>query len=55
MTEKPKFTEELSKMAEEYEPLTPIENKLIAVSLIAGTFLIGLLLWVSYTFFPGGH
>jgi hypothetical protein len=55
MTEKLKFADEISKMAEEYEPLSPVENKLIAVSLIAGTLLIGILLWVSYTFFPGGH
>ena len=55
MTEKPKIVDELSRMAEEYEPLTPIENKLIATSLIGGTLLIGILLWVSYTFFPGGH
>ncbi len=55
MTEQPKLADEISRMAEEYEPLTVIEKKLIATSLIVGTLLIGILLWVSYTFFPGGH
>jgi hypothetical protein len=55
MTEKPKLSEEISRMAEEYEPLMPVEKKLIAISLIVGTALIGILLFVSYTFFPAGH
>ena len=37
----------------EYEPLLPIEKKLIAGSLILGTVLLGLLMWVSRVFFPG--
>ena len=37
----------------EYEPLLPIEKKLIAGSLVLGIVLLGLLLWVSRTFFPG--
>ena len=37
----------------EYEPLLPVEKKLIGYSLIIGVVLLGLLVWVSYTFFPG--
>ncbi len=35
-----------------YEPLLPIEKKLIASCLILGILLLGLLLWASATFFP---
>ncbi len=38
-----------------YEPLLPIEKKLIAGSLILGVLLLGLLLWISMTFFPPAH
>jgi hypothetical protein len=55
MTEKPKLSEEMSRMQEEYEPLLPVEKKLIATSLILGTVLIGILLFISYTFFPARH
>jgi hypothetical protein len=46
-----------SSLAEElaaipYEPLLPVEKRLIAVSLILGVLLLGVLLWVSATFFP---
>ncbi|MCS6850147.1 MAG: hypothetical protein NZ700_03130 [Gemmataceae bacterium] len=34
------------------EPLLPVEKALIAVSLLLGLGLLGLLLWVSRTFFP---
>lgn len=53
MPEEPKLAEELKKM--EYEPLLPIEKKLITYSLIIGAALLGILVWVSYTFFPAGH
>jgi hypothetical protein len=53
MSEEPKLADELKKM--EYEELLPVEKKLIGYSLILGTVLLGLLVWVSYTFFPGGH
>ncbi len=53
MAEEPKLAEELKKM--EYEDLLPVEKKLIAYSLILGTVLLGVLVWVSYTFFPAGH
>jgi hypothetical protein len=44
---------EMDKM--EYVPLMPVEKKLIAWSLITGVVLLGVLVWVSYTFFPAGH
>jgi hypothetical protein len=44
---------ELSKM--EWEPLLPVEIKLIGWSIGLGVGLLGLLVWVSYTFFPAGH
>ncbi len=53
MAEEPKLADELKKM--EYEDLLPVEKKLIGYSLILGTVLLGILVWVSYTFFPGGH
>ena len=48
-----KIKEEMEKM--EYEPLLPIEKKLIGWSLILGVVLLAVLAWVSYTFFPAGH
>jgi hypothetical protein len=53
MEEEPKLSEELKKM--EYEPLLPVEKKLIGWSIGLGLLLLGLLVWISYTFFPGGH
>lgn len=44
----PKFSEELKNM--EYEPLLPIEKKLVAWSIGLGVFLIGVLVWVSTLF-----
>jgi hypothetical protein len=38
---------------EEYEPMLPVEKKLIAWSLILGVVLLGILILVSYAFFPG--
>lgn len=35
-----------------YEPLLPIEKWLIAVSLILGIALLGILSWASATYFP---
>jgi hypothetical protein len=51
MAEQPKIVDELQKM--EYEPLLPIEKKLIAGSLLLGIVLLGLLMWVSRVYFPG--
>ncbi len=35
-----------------YEPLLPIEKKLIACCLLLGILLLGVLLWAGATFFP---
>jgi hypothetical protein len=51
--EKPILAEEIKKMEE--EELLPVEKKLIAWSLGLGTVLLGVLYWISATFFPGGH
>lgn len=45
-----RLEDELNRLSE--EPLLPIEKKLIAGSLLLGIGLLGLLVWVSYTFFP---
>ena len=50
MPDEPKLSEELKKM--EYEPLLPVEKKLIAGSLVLGLVLLGLLIWLSNKFFP---
>ncbi len=39
--------------AEPYEPLLPVEKSLIVWSLVIGVVLLGILIVVSYTFFPG--
>ena len=48
-----KLIDELQRM--EYEPLLPVEKKLIAWSLIIGVVALGFLWWISITFFPGSH
>ena len=48
-----KLIDELQKM--EFEPLLPVEKKLISWSIIIGVVALGFLVWVSYTFFPGQH
>jgi hypothetical protein len=48
-----KLIDELQKM--EYEPLLPVEKKLISWSLIIGIVSLGFLYWLSVTFFPGAH
>jgi hypothetical protein len=35
-----------------YEPLLPVEKKLIVGSLLLGLVLLGVLLWVSAAYFP---
>ena len=52
MTEadQPRLADEMEKM--EYEPLLPVEKKLIVWSVVLGVFLLVALTWVSYTFFP---
>ncbi len=48
--EQPRLADEIEKM--EYEPLLPVEKKLIVWSIALGVVLLGVLTWVSYTFFP---
>ena len=50
MEKENKIADELSKM--EYEPLLPIEKKLIGWSIGLGIVLLGILILISYTFFP---
>jgi hypothetical protein len=38
----------------EYEPLLPVEKKLIGWSIGLGIVLLGVLIWVSHTFFKTG-
>jgi hypothetical protein len=52
-TEEHKLVEELQRM--EVEPLLPVEKKLIGWSIGLGIILLVILIWVSYTFFPGQH
>ena len=54
MADEPKIGEELKKMREEYEPLLPVEKKLIAWSLGIGLTLLAVLYCVS-KFLPASH
>ncbi|MEA4856569.1 MAG: hypothetical protein AAGU21_20810 [Solidesulfovibrio sp.] len=47
------FSEELAKM--EWEPLLPIEKKLVGWSIGLGIALLFILYYVSGVFFPGAH
>lgn len=47
------IAEEMQKM--EYEPLLPIEKKLISWSIAIGVVSLVVLYWVSATFFPAAH
>ena len=51
MPEDLKIGQEMQKM--EYEPLLPVENKLIGYSIALGIILLGVLIFFSYRFFPG--
>ncbi|MDI6853908.1 MAG: hypothetical protein QME75_09960 [Deltaproteobacteria bacterium] len=53
--EESRLVSELEKMEAQYEPLLPVEKKLISWSVGLGIVALGLLVWVSYTFFPGTH
>ncbi|MFC1574733.1 hypothetical protein ACFL3Z_01495 [Gemmatimonadota bacterium] len=48
--EQPRLADEMEKM--EYEPLLPVEKKLILWSISLGVALLVLLTWVSNAFFP---
>jgi len=52
MSEQPKVGEELEKMP--FEPLLPVEKKLIGWSLGLGVVLLFVLVFVSRTWFPAG-
>ncbi len=47
----PQVGQELAKV--QYDPFLPVEGKLIAWSLGLGVVLLVLLIWISYSFFPG--
>ncbi len=47
------LAKELKEM--QWEPLSAVEKKLIGWSIGLGITLLGILVWVSYTFFPAGH
>ena len=49
--QEPKLADEIKRM--DYEPLLPIEKRLIIWSLVLGVGLLGLLIWVSGRFFAG--
>lgn len=46
----PRLADELERM--EYEPLLPVEKKLIIWSIASGVVLLVILTWAAYTFFP---
>jgi hypothetical protein len=50
---KGQLAKELEQMP--WEPLLPVEKKLIGWSIGLGVALLGILVWISYTFFPAGH
>ncbi len=52
MAEEPKLRDEIRQMR--HEPLLPVEKRLIAWSLGLGVVLLGILVWVSRTFFKSG-
>lgn len=49
MTE-PRIADELRKMQQEYEPLLPVETRLIWITLVAGIVLSVLLVLISRSF-----
>lgn len=53
MEQETKFSDELKKM--EYEPLLPIEIKLLSWSVGLGVVLLAIFIWISYNFFPVQH
>jgi hypothetical protein len=51
--EEARLIDELQKM--EYEPLLPVEKKLISWSIAIGIIALAILVWVSYAFLPAGR
>jgi hypothetical protein len=54
MATEPRIGEELKKMEQDYEPLLPVEKKLIAWSLVIGLTLLVVLYFVS-KLLPDSH
>jgi hypothetical protein len=52
-TDSAKLSVEMEKM--EYEPILPVEKKLIGWSIALGVGLLFFLYWLSVTLFPTGH
>jgi hypothetical protein len=50
MAREPEVGRELQRLPD--EPLLPIERKLVAWSIGVGLLLLGILIWLSRTFFP---
>jgi hypothetical protein len=50
MSEEPKLADEMKKM--DYEPLLPIEKKLIIGSISLGLILLLILVFISHEYFP---
>ena len=48
-----RLMDEFQKM--EYEPLLPVEKKLIGWSIALGVIGLAFFIWLSHTFFPAGH
>lgn len=55
MAEQIRLKEELEKIEAKYEPLLPVEKKLIIWSIGLGIGLLFVLVWISYTFFSASH
>ena len=53
MAQEQKIGDELKKM--DWEPLLPVEKKLITWSLVLGVVLLGVLILVSRAFFPAAQ
>jgi hypothetical protein len=49
--EEQRLKDEMKRM--QYEPLLPVEKKLIAMSIGLGIVLLFVFIWMSHTFFPG--
>jgi len=49
VVEEPKLAEEIERMP--YEPLLPIEKKLVVWSVLLGLFLLGALVWINQALF----
>jgi hypothetical protein len=48
--DQPRLKDEIEKM--EHEPLLPVEKRLVVWSVLLGVALLGILTWMSRTFFP---